>query len=122
MSKKEESFKLFDQGKKPSDPEVRALGLKKGTPQKYFNIWSKPAVTVAPEVPAAPVLVQVGSLKTAAFFELKGERYRVGEKTPELVVCNRLRFFDTGPLPIDKMWRVDLTISIATFTMVKPIK
>lgn len=72
--------------------------------------------------PIAPVECELGSLLTAALFELNGERYRIGEKTPECVVCYRLRFFDTGPLEIDKMWRVDKTVSLATFTMVKPIK
>ncbi len=126
MTRKDQAFELFSQGKTLSDPEVLDLGLKKKTLGSYYREWGKPQAEVAPaeivSVPAAPVEVQLGSLKTATLFELKGERYRIGEKTPECIVCYRLRFFDTGPLEIDKMWRVDQTISLATFTMVKPIK
>lgn len=129
MAKKDQAFELFSQGKTLSDPEVLDLGLKKKTLGNYYRAWGKPqAEVVAPaEIVSAPVKivpveVQLASLPTATLFELKGERYRIGEKTPECVVCYRLRFFDTGPLPIDKMWRVDMTVSLATFTMVKPIK
>ncbi len=29
-------FELFDQGKRPSDPEVKALGLKRKSTYNYF--------------------------------------------------------------------------------------
>lgn len=81
----------------------------------------------AEEVPPEPVaiveeLVELGSLPTATLFELNGVRYRTGEKTPECVVCYSLRYFDEGPLPTDKGWTVDKTVSLGVSTMVKPIK
>jgi len=36
-TKKEKAFQLFSEGKGPSDPEVKALGLHKSTRFKYFN-------------------------------------------------------------------------------------
>jgi hypothetical protein len=32
---------LFDQGKRPSDPEVKALGLKPNTVYRYYQEWKK---------------------------------------------------------------------------------
>lgn len=40
-SKKELAFALFDQGKRPSDPEVKALGLKSKSTYNYFQEWKK---------------------------------------------------------------------------------
>lgn len=39
MSKKENVFVLFDQGKRPSDPEVKELGIKSATLYRYFQSW-----------------------------------------------------------------------------------
>lgn len=39
VSKKDEAFKLFAQGKEPDDPELEALGLAPSTIKKYFNLW-----------------------------------------------------------------------------------
>jgi len=36
-SKKAKAFQLFGQGKGPSSPEVKALGLHKSTRFKYYN-------------------------------------------------------------------------------------
>lgn len=41
ISRKQRAFELFDQGKRPSDPEVRALKLKAGTIHGYFQEWKK---------------------------------------------------------------------------------
>lgn len=41
MSKKEKAFALFDQGKRPSDPEVKSLGLKPKTRYNYYQLWKK---------------------------------------------------------------------------------
>lgn len=38
-SKKTKAFSLFDKGKRPSDREVRALGLKEKTRFNYFQEW-----------------------------------------------------------------------------------
>lgn len=37
MSKKDQAFSLFDQGKKPSSPEVKQLGLKPKTSYNYYQ-------------------------------------------------------------------------------------
>ena len=41
MSKKDKAFALFDQGKRPSDQEVKDLGLKPKTTYNYFQEWKK---------------------------------------------------------------------------------
>lgn len=38
---KELAFVLFDQGKRPSDPEVKALKLKRRTTYNYYQAWKK---------------------------------------------------------------------------------
>jgi len=40
-SKKEAAFRLFDQGRRPSDPEVRTLGIKPSSAYRYFQEWKK---------------------------------------------------------------------------------
>lgn len=40
-SKKERAFRLFDQGRRPSDPEVRNLGIKPNSACPYFQAWNK---------------------------------------------------------------------------------
>jgi len=41
MSKKDEAFRLFDEGKKPSDPELKALGLSPKTRYNYYQDHKK---------------------------------------------------------------------------------
>lgn len=41
MSKKNEAFRLFGEGKKPSDPEVKALGLSAKTRYNYYQEYKK---------------------------------------------------------------------------------
>jgi len=38
---KELALALFSQGKRPSDPEVKALGVKPKTTYKYYQEWKK---------------------------------------------------------------------------------
>jgi len=38
---KEKALQLFDQWKRPSDPEVKALGLKANTAYRYYQEWKK---------------------------------------------------------------------------------
>ncbi len=38
---KELAFALFDQGKRPSDPEVKDLGIKARSTYTYFQTWKK---------------------------------------------------------------------------------
>ena len=45
---KERAFRLFDEGKRPSDPEVKALGIKPSTAYRYYQEWKKLAVAEKP--------------------------------------------------------------------------
>jgi len=38
---KQRAFRLFDEGKRPSDPEVRALGIKPNSTYRYHQAWKK---------------------------------------------------------------------------------
>ena len=40
-SVKERAFHLFDQDKRPGDPEVKALGIKPNTAYRYYQEWKK---------------------------------------------------------------------------------
>jgi hypothetical protein len=42
-SLKERVFQLFDQGRRPSDPEVRELGIKPNSAYRYYQQWKKAA-------------------------------------------------------------------------------
>lgn len=89
MSKKDQAFELFSQGKKPNDPELEVLGLKKESKRKYFGDWkmtkAKPIIEEVPvvveEVPVAPVplMVRASLLKNGDTFEFNGEIYRAGK-------------------------------------------
>lgn len=46
MSKKDQAFKLFAEGKKPGSPEVKSLGLASKTRYNYFQEWKKAGVLV----------------------------------------------------------------------------
>lgn len=81
-----------------------------------------PVVSNHPEQPKAVSQVQLGTLVTRALFELKGQRYRVGEVTGELSVCALLFFRNNGPDPADQYWAVLKTVSLGKATMVMPIK
>ena len=41
MNKKNEAFRLFDEGKRPGDPEVKALGLSAKTRYNYFQEYKR---------------------------------------------------------------------------------
>ena len=49
MTKKDQAFSLFDQGKKPSSPEVKQLGLKPKTLYNYFQLWKKSGGSIGSE-------------------------------------------------------------------------
>ena len=40
-SMKERAFRLFDKGKRPGDPEVKALGIKPNSAYRYYQAWKK---------------------------------------------------------------------------------
>ena len=50
-ARRDQAFELFDQGNRPSSPEVKALGLKSKTLYNYFQEWKK-AQGLVGEVPA----------------------------------------------------------------------
>lgn len=41
MTRKEQAFRLFSQGKGPKDPEVKALGIRYKTLGKYWRLFQK---------------------------------------------------------------------------------
>ena len=40
-SMKERAFRLFDDGKRPSDPEVKAVGIKPNSAYRYYQAWKR---------------------------------------------------------------------------------
>lgn len=49
MSKKERAVKLFREGKRASDPEVKALGLASKTRYNYYQLYKKDAGQALPK-------------------------------------------------------------------------
>lgn len=97
MSKKDEAFELFGQGRTLDSPEVAALGLTKASNERYYRLWEKSQPEVAPveeEAPKveveAPVTVSIRSLPSGAQFELAGRRYRKLGVQAGKAVCLRL--------------------------------
>ena len=41
MTRREKAFKLFEDGKVPTSPEVKKLGLKSKTRANYYLIWKR---------------------------------------------------------------------------------
>ncbi len=48
MTRKEKAFKLFEEGKTASSPEVKALGLKGRTKYNYYLDWQKDRGVTSP--------------------------------------------------------------------------
>lgn len=44
-NRKEELYRLFEEGKTPTDPEVKALGYKAGTVHKEYSMWRSSKAT-----------------------------------------------------------------------------
>lgn len=84
MSKKDEAFELFSQGKTPDSPEVIALGLKKTSVKRYHQFW-KNSQTPATKAPAVSDTVAVSSLAIGAKFEFKAILYQKRESTLTIV-------------------------------------
>lgn len=59
-TKKEIAFELFEEGKLPTDPEVKALGLKGKSKNTYYYEWQKSKGISSPETlsPAKNVLTE----------------------------------------------------------------
>lgn len=86
MARKEQAFKLFDEGRKPGDPEIVALGLSRKTVNKYQTFWRKqqsecPSCegeeeVTAPVASAANMEVPVESIPDGGLFEVNGLLYK----------------------------------------------
>jgi hypothetical protein len=137
MSLREEAFELFAKGNKPGDPELRTLGLAASTVKKYYYLYRGQPKPTAPsedeaEVPpkiqpeaereaaTAPALVPLDSLKITEKFTLNGDLYRVAEVTPEFIRVTKLKeiSYDVNATMLSVIGRATL----ATYTMVKPVK
>ncbi len=129
MAKRDQAYELFDKGKTPGDFELKALGLQDKSLRKYYRDWKKlrpavmetPIVAVAPvaEAPAPPSEVQLGSLRIAAKFEFKGEKYRVANKIEDSVVVDKFREVTSDE---DAIWQHLAHLTLSPHVMVKPIK
>jgi hypothetical protein len=78
MSKKEQAFGLFSQGKRPSDPDLKALGLSNKTLYKYFQAFKKNGSS--PDTQNQPGKSLIGKEQPLHTFILGDERimlYRV---------------------------------------------
>ena len=64
MSRRQRAFILFDQGLRPSDPQVKALGLSPHSTYNYFQMWKKALgqQATAPD-PVGELRQQVAQLK-----------------------------------------------------------
>ncbi|KKN16300.1 hypothetical protein LCGC14_0977260 [marine sediment metagenome] len=80
MSKKDEAFELFAQGKTNTAPEVGALELSKESGRRYYHLWKKARAHEALETLVGARLIKpsvsVSSLPVGAQFVLGRRRYR----------------------------------------------
>ncbi len=118
MSRKNESFELFAQGKTDKDPEVIELGLSKESARKYYLLWKKARAREALETLVGAHLIKpsvsVGSLPVGAQFVLGRRRYRKLGVQAGKVTCLHL----TNP---ERGWIGAETTAVALSTKVLPI-
>lgn len=74
MTKRDEAFGLFGNGKLPNDPEVKALGLKTDSAKKYYRLWSRER-GIEPVATAEPVEVPFSEIPVGSKFEYLGKEY-----------------------------------------------
>ena len=81
VNKKEQAFALFDEGKTPSSPEIKALKLKGTTKYNYHLEWQKnrgiPTPSPKPANEAKPINQTKGETKPIS--EAKGEGKVISE-------------------------------------------
>ena len=75
MSKKKKAFVLFDQGKRPSDEEVKALGLCPKTTYNYYQLWkhspgAQPFATTGTKPSTAVAYPSTEAVSQATFLKL----------------------------------------------------
>lgn len=73
MSKRDEAFELFNQGKVPTDSEVVALGVKAESAKRYYRQWKQLSQEVTPTPPEGKAFLS--SLGSRAKFEHNGKVY-----------------------------------------------
>lgn len=83
MSKKGKVFELFDEGKKPSSPEVKSSGLKAKTLYNYFQQWKKSGTMMVPPQPGE----QVGDQDEAPTSVTASQNATLIKFRPEVVTC-----------------------------------
>ncbi len=118
MSKKDEAFELFAQGKTNKDPEVGDLGLSKESARKYYNLWKTARAHEALETLVGARLIKpsvsVSSLPVGAQFVLGRRRYRKTAVQAGKVSILHL----TNP---ERGWIGETTTAVALNTEVLPI-
>ena len=118
MSKKDEAFELFAQGKTNKDPEVGDLGLSKESGRKYYNLWKTAQARESLEALVGARLIKpsvsVGFLPLGAQFVLGRRRYRkMGVQAGKVSILHL-----TNP---ERGWIGVTTTAIALSTQVLPI-
>lgn len=78
MSKRDEAFELFNEGKVVTDLEVVALGVKDETAKRYYRNWTKlQSAPAAVESPASVAVAKpVSAVPDGAIFEHRGLFYQ----------------------------------------------
>lgn len=118
MSKKDEAFELFSQGKNNKDPEVEALGLSEESARKYYNLFKKVQAKEALEATVGAKLIKpavsVSSLLLGAQFVLGRRRYRkIGVQAGKVSILHL-----TNP---ERGWIGVTTTAVDPHTVVLPI-
>jgi len=120
MSKKSKSFELFDQGLRPSSPEVKALGLASKTAYNYFQLWKhSTGATVVQNEGAEPADTHGSHLSTAIDMThatiIKFERRVIScSLTPIMMLGKQLAYIKYN-WPEDMPWEDFLDTIIKSF-------
>ena len=120
MSKKDEAYVLFAQGKCLGTPELMALDLKPRTEKGYFQSWRKSVEEAEPGQmeeaepieEAAPPGVPISTLSIDQEFEFAGNHYK---ECPNGVSVF-LEWSPSGQVRVEKY-----RVSIPLDTLVKPV-
>ena len=114
MSKKEELFELFNQGKRLGDPEVDALELSFSTLRSYLADWKKlkeqeeieeqvaEPVVEEPRKPEPPPGQLISTLKAGQLFKLDGNVYKVLAMHKDHVLIAYMEWSPSGEALIEK--------------------
>ncbi|MBU0599015.1 hypothetical protein KKF61_08595 [Patescibacteria group bacterium] len=89
MSKKDEAFELFAQGKGPKDPEVADLGLKKASRVRYYRLWlkhNKPVIPVVATPATVVATVPLSQIPLGKNFEYKGKVYKKQKVIKDFII------------------------------------